>query len=87
MTKSQLWLGVQVAVEINRLRAQTTALLNRCLQRARLPGMSGSPTAAAMPMNATSDLRLATEVVRWTIKRCDFATLRTAWHGCHRILF
>ncbi|CAL8468067.1 g7606 [Coccomyxa elongata] len=52
--------GPQVAVEINRLRAQTTALLSRRLSRARIPGMPHA-TAAASPSCIASSAGLATE--------------------------
>ncbi len=51
----------QVAVEINRLRAQTTALLSRRLRRARMPGMPHA-TAAASPSCVASSAGLANEV-------------------------
>lgn len=51
----------QVAVEINRLRAQTAALLNRRLRRARIPGLTHA-TAAASPSGIACNAGLATEV-------------------------
>ncbi|KAK9901707.1 hypothetical protein WJX75_009557 [Coccomyxa subellipsoidea] len=42
--------GPKVAVEINRLRAGTTALLNRCLQIARIPGLPNPTAAATLPI-------------------------------------
>lgn len=51
----------QVAVEINRLRAGTTALLNRCLRLARIPGLPNPTAAATLPITDGAQ-GLATEV-------------------------
>ncbi|BDA42246.1 probable ATP-dependent RNA helicase DHX34 [Coccomyxa sp. Obi] len=72
--------GPQVAVEINRLRAQTSALLNRRLRKARIPGLSHATGSAASPSSTASSAGLATEEECISAGSPDFAVeVATDW--------